>query len=499
MQQLSSLDAELVSVESATTTSHGGALLILDPSTALDGRVTLDRLRDVLEPRMSLAPLLRRRLVKAPLGLGRPHMVDDPDFDIEFHLRELALPTPGDEQQLAEQVARIHARPLDRSRPLWELYLVHGLDGGRQAIYTKAHSAAIDDVFGAEVLSTLTDATVEPRMEQPGEVWQPAPVPGQLDLLARELASMATQPMEVARSLPRALPHFADLPGVASLPGAKTLAQVAASLVQSAVSRSEGVGMRSLVTPATRLSRSITAHRRFAFGSLQLDRVQRIEDAYNVTVDDVALALCTSALRRWLLDHDALPETPLVVAMPVIVSAGDDSGGVAEATGSRLSIALVELPTQLAHPEQRLVAVQAARAEAMAEVTVQFEAVLPAPSQDVTAAVATRSVGLATRAALSLAVPGGVAVNLVISHVSGPAKSMYVAGATVLGLYPASAITDVSGALSITLFSGNGSVDVGLIACRELVPDLGNLVDHLGDALDEIEALIDQEPSPPSA
>lgn len=497
MQQLSPLDAQLLRVESATTTGHVGNLLTLDPSTAPDGQVTLDRLRDVLEPRLHLAPLLRRRLVRVPLGLGRPYWVDDPDFDIEFHLRELALPGPGGERQLAEQVARIHARPLDRSRPLWELYLVHGLKAGRQAVYTKVHSVAIDGVSGAEVLSTLMDATVEPRMEQqPGQMWQPGPVPGQLDLLARELASMATQPMEVVLSLPKALPHLADLPGVASVPGARTVIQVAGSLVQSTGSRNESVRRRSLVAPATRLNHSITAHRRFAFGSLPLDRVHRIEDAYGVTVDEVVLALCASALRRWLLDHDALPETPIVAAVPVPVQTDDDGGSIEDATGFPVSLLLMELPTQLADQEERLVAVQAGMAEARAEATEQFEAVPRAQLQDVTATVAMGRVGLATKAALFLAGPGGVPVNLVISHVTGPATPMYVAGATVLSLYAASAITDVTGALSITLLSANGSVDVGLIACRELVPDLWNLVDYLGDAMQEIEGLLDQESAP---
>src|SRR5690242_17188443 len=155
MQQLSSLDVQFLHIESSTTTiGHVGSVIVLDPSQGSGRDVTLESLREVVEPRLHLVSTFRQRLVTVPFGLGRPYWVDDPEFDIEFHLRELSLPKPGDDAQLGEQVSRIHARPLDRSRPLWELYLIHGLSGGRQAIYSKAHHAAIDGVSGAEVLAT---------------------------------------------------------------------------------------------------------------------------------------------------------------------------------------------------------------------------------------------------------------------------------------------------------------------------------------------------------
>ncbi|HYO34095.1 MAG TPA: wax ester/triacylglycerol synthase domain-containing protein, partial [Nocardioidaceae bacterium] len=179
-QQLSSLDAEFLYVESATTVGHVGALLMLDPASAPGGQLSLDRVREVLEPRLHLAPQLRQRLVQVPLGLGLPYWIDDPDFDIEFHLREIGLPAPGSSEQLAEQVARIHARPLDRTRPLWEMYLIHNVAGGHQALYSKIHHAAIDGVTGAEILATILDTTVEPRVvEPPDEYWAPEPLPSQ--------------------------------------------------------------------------------------------------------------------------------------------------------------------------------------------------------------------------------------------------------------------------------------------------------------------------------
>ena len=484
MQQLSSLDAQFLNVESSTTVGHVGSLILLDPSTAPGGELTLDRVREVLEPRLHLAAPLRQRLVGVPLGLGRPYWIDDPDFDIEFHLREVGLPSPGDERQLGEQVARIHARPLDRTRPLWEMYLVHNVSHGRQALYSKVHHAAIDGVSGAEILATIMDVTVEPRVvEPPDEYWSPAPMPGVTELMGRGLASMATQPLEVMRTLPRALPHLADTPGVALVPGAKAVSELADSLMRVATGGEpgRGVGRRTISTPRTPLNAPITAHRRFAYGSLPLDDIKLVKNAYSMTVNDVVMALCTSALRRWLLDHDGLPETPLVVAVPVSVRTDDQ----AQDNGNCISVMLAEMPVQVADPVARLAQVQ----KGMGEAKEQFEAVPASILQDLAAVIPTALSGLAARAIFQMVAVGAFPFNLFISNVPGPQLPLYVGGASVLGVYPVSAITDLTGALNITLFSYDGSLDFGLIACRELVPDVWNMIGYLQDALDELVGL----------
>ena len=486
MQQLSSLDTQFLNVESPTTVGHVGSLLLLDPAEAPGGELTLDRLREVLEPRLHLAAPLRQRLVNVPLGLGRPYWVDDPDFDIEFHLREIGLPGPGDEGQLGEQVARIHARPLDRTRPLWEMYLIHNVSDGRQALYSKVHHAAIDGVSGAEILATIMDVTVEPRVEQqPDEFWSPSVLPGPLNLMGRGLASMATQPIDVMRALPKALPHLADMPGASFVPGAKAISDTADSLVKMATGGAKGrsVGRRTISTPPTPLNASITAHRRFAYGSLPLDEIKKVKNAFAMTVNDVVMALCTSALRRWLLDHDGLPEVPIVVAVPVSIRTEDQSG----ANGNQISVMLAEMPTQIADPEERLAGVQVG----MAEAKKQFDAVPASILQDLSAVIPTALSGLAARAVFSMVTVGAFPFNLFISNVPGPQLPLYVGGARVLGVYPASAITDLTGALNITLFSYDGALDFGLIACRELVPDVWNLIGYLRDALDELMALDD--------
>ncbi len=484
MHQLSSLDAQFLHVESATTVGHVGSLILLDPAQAPGGELSLERLRDVLEPRLHLAAPLRQRLVKVPLGLGRPYWVDDPDFDIEFHLREIGLPGPGDDVQLGEQVARIHARPLDRTRPLWEMYLIHNVSEGRQALYAKVHHAAIDGVSGAEILATIMDVTVEPRVEeQPDELWEPPPLPGSGVLMSHGLAAMATQPLDVMRTLPKSLPHLAGLPGAGFVPGAKTISDVADSLLKMATAGSLGrtIERRTLATPPTPLNGSITAHRRFAYGSLPLTEIKTVKNAFVMTVNDVVMALCTAALRRWLLDHDGLPDRPIVVAVPVSIRTDDQTGS----NGNQVSVMLAEMPTHLADPLDRLLAVQLS----MAEAKEQFEAVPASILQDLAAVIPTALSGLAARAIFSMVTVGAFPFNLFISNVPGPQLPLYIGGARVLGVYPASAITDLTGALNITLFSYDGALDFGLIACRELVPDVWNLIGYLRDALDELLAL----------
>ncbi len=486
MKQLSSLDATFLSVETSTTVGHVGSLIVLDPSTAPEAELSLEQVRAVLEPRLHLAAPLRQRLVRVPLALGLPYWVDDPDFDIEFHLREVGLPRPGSERQLGEQVARIHARPLDQSRPLWEMYLIHNVSDGHQALYSKIHHAAIDGVSGAEILATVLDVTIEPRIEPaPDEVWNPAPLPAPAVLLGRGLAGMATHPLQLARTLPRSLPHLADIPGARHVPGTQLVSDLAESLlwVTSRGARERGAARRTLTPPPTPLNGPITAHRRFAYGSLPLDEVKLVKNSFGITVNDVVLTLCAGALRQWLLDHDGLPEGPIVAAVPVSVRTEDQRGD----DGNQVSVMVAELPTHLADPRDRIEATQVAAAEAKQ----QFDAVPATILQDLAAIIPTALSGLAARAAFRMVTVGALPFNLFVSNVPGPQLPLYVAGARVLGIYPASAVSDLTGALNITLFSYDGNLDFGLIACRELVPDVWNLIGYLEDALAELVELVD--------
>ncbi|MPZ95643.1 MAG: wax ester/triacylglycerol synthase family O-acyltransferase [Propionibacteriales bacterium] len=485
MQQLTSLDAQFLNVESPTTVGHVGSLLLLDPSTAPGGDLTLDALRDVLEPRLHLAAPLRQRLVMVPLGLGRPYWADDPDFDLEFHLRDIALPGEGTEEQLGEQVARLHARPLDRTRPLWEMYLIHNVAGGRSAIYSKVHHAAIDGVSGAEILATIMDVSPEPReVDQPEDAWTPGVLPSQVEMLGMGMIQAVRQPVSLVRTLPKALPHLIDLPGAANVPGAKTISDVAGTVARLAGQSRGGDGeRRRFETPRTPLNGPITAHRRFSYGSLPLEEIKQVKNAFGMTVNDVVMTLCTSALRQWLLDHDGLPATPIVVAVPVSIRTEDEKGS----GGNQISVMLAEMPTHLGDPRERLQFVQTSMAEAKRH----FQAIPATILQDLSAALPTALNGLATRSLFRLVTVPGLPFNLFISNVPGPQLPLYVAGASITGVYPVSAVTDLTGGLNITLFSYDGTLDFGLIACRELVPDVWKLIGYLREALDELLAQID--------
>src|SRR6201988_1670448 len=184
MQQLTGLDAAFLARDSPTAYGHVGSLSVLDPPSR-GAALTLERLTELIESRLHLVPLFRRRLVDVPFGLDQPYWIEDPDFDIEFHVRELALPTPGDDRQLAAQAARLHARPLDRRRPLWETYLIHGLQCGRQAVYIKVHHAAIDGVAGSDLLPALMDPSPQPQQAEEPASWRPEAPPPTSRLLVR--------------------------------------------------------------------------------------------------------------------------------------------------------------------------------------------------------------------------------------------------------------------------------------------------------------------------
>ncbi|HEX6389853.1 MAG TPA: wax ester/triacylglycerol synthase domain-containing protein, partial [Solirubrobacteraceae bacterium] len=209
MRQLTSLDVQFLAVEDGRNYGHVSGLAVLDPSTAPGGELTADRMCEVLSERLHLLPPFRWKLVEVPLGIDLPYWIEDPDFDLEYHVRELALPAPGDERQLAEQAARIHARPLDRAHPLWELYVIQGLEGGRVAMFTKIHHAAIDGVSGAEILSVLLDRSPEGRELLPAtRDDRPAPPPGQLEMLARGVAGLPRAQMRAIRAVPKTLAHL---------------------------------------------------------------------------------------------------------------------------------------------------------------------------------------------------------------------------------------------------------------------------------------------------
>ncbi len=466
MQQLTGMDASFLALETANTTGHVGGLSVLDSSTASEP-LTLARLTEVMAERLPLAPVLRRKLLNVPLGLDQPYWIDDADFDIEYHVRELALPRPGSAAQLTEQVSRLHARPLDRSRPLWELYLITGLARDRAAVYSKIHHAAVDGVSGTELLTVLFDLTPagrEPPAAEPFQPERPPPLPVLAAMAAMRLAWRPVQTVRITNELVRLLP---------------TLAPAASTLVGEILGLNRGDGSviatRPGRAPATPFNQAITPHRRFAFRSADLDTVKAVKNTFGVSVNDVVMAMCAGALRRWLADHDALPDQPLVAMIPVSVRNPASQGGL----GNRVSAMLAPLPTSVTDPGLRLQIVHSATQAAKAQQAEIPQGLVDQISDFAVPALTARAARVVFATGLLHRLPP---FNVTISNVPGPNVPVYMCSARLVAHYPVSVVTDGQG-LNITLVGYLGQLHFGLVSSRELVPDIDELAGYLAEEL----------------
>jgi diacylglycerol O-acyltransferase / wax synthase len=470
MQQLTGLDASFLAFETANSTGHVGGVSVLDPGGA-PRPLTLARLTEVLGDRLPLVPVLRRKLLNVPLGLDQPYWIDDADFDIEYHVRELALPGPGSDAQLSEQVARLHARPLDRSRPLWEIYLITGLARDRAAVYTKIHHSAIDGVSGTELLTVLFDLDAGGRELPPARPFRPERRPAPAALAALAATRLAWRPVQTARianEIIRVLPTLA--PPLSALVGGML-----------GLGRGDGAVIASMPgrAPATPFNKPITPHRRFAFRSVDLTRVKTVKNAFGVSVNDVVMAMCAGALRRWLADHDALPGAPLIAMIPVSVRDPASKG----ALGNKVSAMLATLPTHMIDPDQRLEIVHAATKIAKAQQAAIPQGLVDQISDFAPPALTARAARVVFATGLLHRLPP---FNVCISNVPGPNVPVYLCGAKLLAHYPVSVITDGQG-LNITLVGYLGQLHFGLVSCRELVPDIDTLAGYL---VEELELLL---------
>jgi diacylglycerol O-acyltransferase len=478
MQQLTGLDAAFLALETTNSTGHVGGVCVLDPKDA-PAPLTLTRLTQVLGERLPLVPVLRRKLLNVPFGLDQPYWVDDANFDIEYHIREIALPRPGSDAQLTEQVARLHARPLDRSRPLWEIYLITGLAKRRAAVYTKIHHSAIDGASGAELLTILLDLTPEGRVVPPQAPFTPAPPPGPVALAAMAAAKLAWRPVETVRftnELVRAVP---------------TLAPALSTLVGGMLGLNRGDGEVIPTTPGrapmTPFNAQITPHRRLALRSVDLDSVKTVKNAFGVSVNDVVMAMSAGALRRWLGDHHALPDAPLIAMIPVSVR---DPASKA-AMGNKVSAMLAALPTNVADPGDRVQIVHAATQTAKAQQAVIPQGLIDQVSDFAPPALTARAARVVFATGVLHRLPP---FNVCISNVPGPNVPVYLCGAKLLAHYPVSVITDGQG-LNITLVGYLGQLHFGLVSCRELIPDLDVLADYLVEELDLLLKAASQRPA----
>ncbi len=321
MRQLTSLDTQFLAMENNRIQGHVSVLGIYDPVTASGRPLNAALVRELVTERIHLLPTFRWRLAAVPFALDYPYWVDDDTFDVDYHVREIAVPAPGDQRQLADLVADLIGRQLDRAHPLWEVYVIHGLEDGAVAVLTKMHHAAVDGVSGAEVLSILLDDNANGRELKSTPDVVAERFPSEVEMLGRGAVGMLRQPFRVLRAAPSTLRHLDDVPTISHLPGVKTIARSSRRISEALPvggnrSRTES---NDVAAPQTRFQTRISAHRRVAFGSMSLTDVKTIKNAFGCTVNDVVMAVCASGLRSWLDAQGELPDQPLAGFIPISV------------------------------------------------------------------------------------------------------------------------------------------------------------------------------------
>jgi WS/DGAT/MGAT family acyltransferase len=468
MQRLTGLDASFLYLETPASHMHVAGLMLLDPST-IEGGIGLDRVKEVYGARLHLAPPFRRRLAEVPFGLHHPLWIEDPDFDLDYHIRATALPAPGTHEQLSTLVGRLAALPLDRSRPLWEVWVIEGLQDGNVAVLSKVHHAAIDGASGNELTVALLDLTPEVASTEPTEDWVPDRVPSDLELLGYAATSLARQPVRVARAL------------------TKTTGAALAVRRRNRESPNLAPPPSPFSAPRTSFNTAITARRSFAFTSVSLPAVKAVKNAAGATVNDVVLALCAGALRRYLDAHGERPDGPLVAMVPVSVRSEDER----DAMGNRVSSTFASLATDVDDPVERLKVIH----ECMAEVKEQQKAIgadtLGDWAEFAAPALAGRAARLYSRT--RMADRHRPLFNVTISNVPGPPFPLYSFGARMVANFPVGPIMD-GGGLNMTVMSYLDQLDFGLQACPDVLPDVWSLAAGIEGALDELVAATGVQP-----
>ena len=459
MQRLGGLDSAFLYFETPTMHMHVGGLMLVDPST-MSKPYTFPDLREYIGGRLPLVPAFRRKLTTVPLNLSRPYWVEDPDFDLDYHLRRIAVPAPAGDRETAEIIGDILSRPMDRSRPLWEMWIVEGRKDGLLAVVSKVHHSAIDGVTGANMMAELFDLEPDapPRQEVPDD-WEPERAPGELEMLGRAVYEVVSRPVGVVKLLPGTVMGLSKL------------------------LRRRGRGAPGMpapfTAPRTSFNATLTAHRNVSFVNVALDDVKTVKNAFGVKVNDVVIAICSGALRRYLASRDELPGRSLIAAIPVSVH---DRSPDREGT-TKVSFMFSSLASDLEDPGERLRHIAATNEGAKED----HELVGASFLQDWAEHAAPNTFSLAARvySSLRLSERHPVVHNLVISNVPGPPIPLYFNGAKLVGLYPLGPIMDGAG-LNVTVLSNMDSVGFGFISCRELMPDIWSLADCVPEALAEL-------------
>jgi diacylglycerol O-acyltransferase / wax synthase len=450
--RLSALDVSFLYLEEPTTPMHVGGLAVFQPPA--EG-FDYDRLVALIEDRISLVPRYRQKIRWVPGHLANPVWIDDADFDVTFHVRRSALPRPGSDAQLRELVSRLMSRRLDRNRPLWEMYLVEGLEGGRIAVITKTHHAMVDGISAVDIGQVILDVTPTPR-DVPDDLWMPAPAPNLVGLVADAVTELVRRPNAVVDTVRMGVLEARSTAGklVGAVGGLAAAARIAAR-----------------PAPSTPMNVTIGEQRRFGVARTDLDDYKRVRKVHGGTVNDVVLATVAGALRGWLLSRGeaVTASTTMRALVPVSVRTDTERGS----GGNRVSSYLVDLPVGEPDPVVRLSQVSyAMKGHKESGQSVGADAL-----------VALGGFAPPTLHSLGARAANGFSrrlFNLVVTNVPGPQFPLYAAGAQLLEMFPVVPLARGQG-LSIGLTSYNGQVYYGLNADRDALPD----VDVIGALIEE--------------
>jgi diacylglycerol O-acyltransferase / wax synthase len=452
--RLTALDTSFLHLEDAASHMHVASVMLFEGSPP-----PYDELLDAIERRLHLVPRYRQRLAFVPLGQGRPKWVDDPHLNLRYHVRATALPAPGDEDQLKELAGRVFAQQLDRDKPLWEVWIVDGLEGDRFALLSKTHHALVDGISGVDIISVLFDTSPEPAAPaDPGDRWLPRPLPTQAQLLGEALLERTTIPAEVARSV-------------------RAVFRGPRRILAGARDAAVGVGAMAWAglnpAPTSPYNRSIGPHRRFTWVRADLGDIKAIKNELGGTVNDVVLSTVAGALGKHLRRRGQNTDGLELKAMiPVSVRADVERG----ALGNRVAAMMAPLPVWCQDPVARL------------DIVREELGGLKSSGQAVGAQVLTELTGFAPPTVMGQAarlVSRQRMFNVVVTNVPGPQFPLYLAGRRMLDPFPMVPLAK-NQALGIALLSYAGKINFGLVGDWDLMWDLDAFADDLRESLDEL-------------